>query len=884
MTSELRFDGRVVIVTGAGGGLGRAHALLFASRGAQVVVNDLGGSATGAGQSSSAADRVVEEIRAAGGQAVSSHHSVEDGEAIVKTALDAFGRVDVVVNNAGILRDVTFAKMTEDDWEKVYRVHVLGAFRVTRAAWPHMREQQYGRVIMTASAAGIYGNFGQANYSMAKLGLAGFASTLALEGRSKNILVNTIAPLAGSRLTETVLPAELVAALRPEYVSPLVAYLAHESSAETGGLFEVGGGFFAKLRQERAAGHTVRLGRDITPETVAEAWPKITGFEESTHPTDVMSAMQPILDNIQAGPSKGGNALIDVDQALGYELPETRSSWDARDVALYALGVGAGRDPADDGDLQLVYELHGEGMKALPTFAVVPAVNAFLGLARDGITAPGLHYGLERILHGEQTTELYRPLPTEARVTHRARIKDIFDKGKNALVVVEVMTRDEAGEPLAKNEIVLLVRGAGGWGGDRGPTGERNVPPSRAPDAVMEEKVAEGQALLYRLSGDWNPLHVDPGFAQAFGFERPILHGLCSLGHAGRHVIRRFAPGADPRFVRRIDVRMTASVFPGETLVTEMWRESETRILFRTRVKERDAVALSNGAVELFEALPAPKAKVKAEAAAAAAPEVQVVPTTADIFTAIGGYIAERPEMVKKVATVFQFKLTQPDATYTVDLKEAPPSVRPGEPKPADCTLELSDADFLAMCTGAADPQKLYFAGKMKISGNVMAAQKLEFLKKVEPERVFAAAGARSGQPEARAPEAKAPDAKAPEAASAPAAVESRAPAFFAALEAALAAHPAWAAEVSAVLRLQLTEPAGAWTLDLRQTPGTARRDVEGAADTTLTLAEADLFALARGEVSAQRLFQQGKLRVDGDVRLAHRLGFLRLAAGKEAR
>src|SRR6201995_4452076 len=223
--SDLRFDGRVAIVTGAGNGLGRAHALLLASRGAKVVVNDLGGGATGAGKASAAADKGGEEIKAGGGDAVANYDSVEDGAKIVQCALDTWKRIDIVVNNAGILRDTSFQKMTQDDWDLIYRVHVLGAFRVTKAAWDHMREAGFGRIIFTASAAGIYGNFGQANYAMAKLGLVGLSNTLAIEGKKKNVFVNTIAPIAGSRLTETVLPKELTEALKPEFVSPLVAYL-----------------------------------------------------------------------------------------------------------------------------------------------------------------------------------------------------------------------------------------------------------------------------------------------------------------------------------------------------------------------------------------------------------------------------------------------------------------------------------------------------------------------------------------------------------------------------------------------------------------------------------------------------------------------------------
>jgi len=270
MSTDIRFDDRVVIVTGAGNGLGRSHARLFAAHGAKVVVNDLGSSHLGEGEDQRAADDVVAEIRAAGGEAVANYDSVTDGEKIVQTALDTWGRVDVVVNNVGILRDVSFHKMTQEDWDKVYAVHVLGAMKVTHAAWPHMREQRYGRVIMTSSAAGIYGNFGQANYSMAKLGLHGFGSTLALEGATRGVHVNTIAPLAGSRMTETILPPQVVEALRPEYVSGMVVWLCHESCTETGGLFEVGGGYMGKVRWQRSKGQVWRMGRTIAPADVRE--------------------------------------------------------------------------------------------------------------------------------------------------------------------------------------------------------------------------------------------------------------------------------------------------------------------------------------------------------------------------------------------------------------------------------------------------------------------------------------------------------------------------------------------------------------------------------------------------------------------------------------
>ena len=592
------FDGRVAIVTGAGHGLGRAHARAFAERGARVLVNDLGGSTTGDGASPAAADRVVEEIRAAGGEAVANHGSVEEGHRVVEAALDHFGRVDIVVNNAGILRDKSFHKMSPDDWERVYRVHVLGSFRVTHAAWPHLRDQQYGRVVMTASAAGIYGNFGQANYSMAKLGLFGFAQTLAVEGANRGIRVNTIAPIAGSRMTETIMPQELVDALRPEYVSGLVLWLCHEDCEETGGLFEVGGGFVGKLRWERSAGRVFRLGRAISVEDIEKNWREITTFEAATHPRSVAESMTPILENVSAGPGRGGNALIDVDAALAHRFEPRTSSYTPRDVALYALSVGAAQDPLDPRELQLVYELHGDGFRVLPTFGVIPAVNHFLVLAEEGRLADGLNFGFERVLHGEQHIELVRPLPPKADLRHETRIKNVFDKGKHALIEIEIRSSEADGPPLMVNTMTLLVRGAGGWGGERGPAREENRPTDRAPDAVVEQAVPGHQALLYRLSGDWNPLHADPAFARAVGFERPILHGLCTMGYAVRHVIASFADH-DPRRVRRLSVRMSRPVYPGDTLRTEMWRDGD-RVWFQTRVDARNELVLAAASVDLF--------------------------------------------------------------------------------------------------------------------------------------------------------------------------------------------------------------------------------------------------------------------------------------------
>lgn len=299
MSEAVRFEGRVVVVTGAGGGLGRAHALLFARHGAQVVVNDLGGSTHGEGASASAADRVVEEIRAAGGTAVASHDSVTDGGKIVQCALDSFGRVDVLVNNAGILRDKSFHKMEDTDWDLVYKVHVEGAYKVTHAAWPHLREQNYGRVIFTSSTSGIYGNFGQSNYGMAKLGLYGLTRTLAIEGRKNNIFVNAIAPTGATRMTEGLLPPQVFDQLKPELVSPLVVFLGSETCQETAGLFEVGGGWVGKVRWERSLGTGFDPQAGFSPEDVAAQWGRICDFNGAPHPADNMEAMREMLANLQ---------------------------------------------------------------------------------------------------------------------------------------------------------------------------------------------------------------------------------------------------------------------------------------------------------------------------------------------------------------------------------------------------------------------------------------------------------------------------------------------------------------------------------------------------------------------------------------------------------
>lgn len=283
--SDLRYDGQVVVVTGSGAGLGRSYAHFFASRGASVVVNDLGGSFKGESASTKAADVVVDEIKAAGGKAVANYDSVTDGEKIIETAINAFGRIDILINNAGILRDISFKNMKDQDWDLIIAVHVKGAYKCARAAWPHFRKQKSGRVINTTSAAGLFGSFGQTNYSAGKLALVGFTETLAKEGAKYNIMVNVIAPIAASRMTETVMPPDLLANLGPEWVVPLVAVLVHKDSTESGSIFEVGAGHHAKLRWERAEGALLKADASYTAGALLANWDAVQNFKNPEHPT-----------------------------------------------------------------------------------------------------------------------------------------------------------------------------------------------------------------------------------------------------------------------------------------------------------------------------------------------------------------------------------------------------------------------------------------------------------------------------------------------------------------------------------------------------------------------------------------------------------------------
>jgi NAD(P)-dependent dehydrogenase (short-subunit alcohol dehydrogenase family) len=295
--SDIRFDGKVALITGAGGGLGKTYALELAKRGAKIVVNDLGGKADGTGASASMADAVVKEVEQLGSLAVANHDSVatpEGGKAMVQAAIDNFGRIDIVINNAGILRDKTFAKLEPADLEIVLDVHLKGAFYVTQPAFAKMKEQNYGRIVFTASAAGVLGNFGQSNYGAAKMGLVGLMNVLALEGAKNNIKCNTIAPIAKTRLTENLL-GPMADTLDPECVTPLVTYLVSEQCDLTHNVFSVGGGRFARMFVGLTPGWFAGKGGKPSAEQVRDQMGKIRDTEGYIIPDSIADEMKAML-------------------------------------------------------------------------------------------------------------------------------------------------------------------------------------------------------------------------------------------------------------------------------------------------------------------------------------------------------------------------------------------------------------------------------------------------------------------------------------------------------------------------------------------------------------------------------------------------------------
>lgn len=390
---SIDFSGQVAVVTGAGGGLGRVYAIELAKRGAKVVVNDLGGARDGSGEASStAADLVVDEIRALGGEAVASYDSVstpEGGEAIVKKAVESFGRIDVLINNAGILRDKTLVKMEPNEWKAVTSVHLLGAYNVSRPAFLKMRENGYGRIIFTTSAAGLYGNFGQTNYSAAKMGLVGFMNTVKLEGEKHNIKVNVVAPIAATRLTKDVLPPDPADKLKPEYVAPLVLYLCSRSCDHNGMIFNAGAGCFNRVALMTGKGAVVGDGRTFpTPEELDEKWEKISDLSEGKEYYSATLALGSMLEVLNPKgdivSTDSASTVKDIFDHISEAFQADKSS--GVDVVFQFNITGS-----QGGDWFMMVkdrlcEAH-EGVHAKPTTTIIMADDDFVNLIKGKLKA-----------------------------------------------------------------------------------------------------------------------------------------------------------------------------------------------------------------------------------------------------------------------------------------------------------------------------------------------------------------------------------------------------------------------------------------------------------------------------------------------------------------
>ena len=432
----------------------------------------------------------------------------------------------------------------------------------------------------------------------------GLSRALAREGAKYNIFVNTIAPNAGTNMTRTIMPEEMVQAFKPDQVAPLVVALCSDKVPKppTGGLFEVGSGWHARTRWQRSGGHGFPVDVKLTPEAVLRSWQDIVNFDDgrADHPEDSQDGLKSIMNNMQnrsgeASSKKGENPhqeiLESIEKAKQVSGEGTNFSYDDRDVILYNLGVGAKRT-----ELPLVFE-NSESFQVLPTFGVIPPFGASVPWNMDEIMP---NFSPMMLLHGEQYLELRKfPIPTSAKLVSYPKLVEVVDKGNAAVMVSGTLTKDATtGEEVFYNEATIFVRGSGGFGGpskggNRGAATTTHKPPARKPDAITEEKTSDDQAALYRLSGDRNPLHIDPEFSKVGGFKDPILHGLCFFGISGKHVFQTY--GA----FKNIKVRFAGTVIPGQTLRTEMWKEGGL-VVFQTKVVETGKLCIAGAGAELF--------------------------------------------------------------------------------------------------------------------------------------------------------------------------------------------------------------------------------------------------------------------------------------------
>lgn len=572
---------KVVVITGAGGGLGRSHAQWFARYGAKLVINDI----------RNPTDVVAElnEMFGAGTAVADTHDIVSQAFQVIETALKSFGRVDVLVNNAGILRDRSFKKMTDQEWFDVLKVHLTATFAMSKAAWPVFVKQKSGYIINTTSTSGIYGNFGQANYAAAKAAILGFSKTIALEGFKRGIRVNVIAPHAETAMTKTIFTQrELINHFDASQVSPFVVLLASGelqtlcgAKGVNGQLFEVGGGWCGQTRWQRSKGF-VAVDDPVEPELLRANWSEVTNFKGDTfNPSSTEDSSMAILQSVQN--AQMGTKSKDI------------FKYTSKDCILYNLGLGASSK-----ELKYVYE-NDPNFQVLPSFVVIPFMSNISPLKMDRLVD---NFNYSMLLHGEQYFKLYEcPLPTQGSLKTIAEPLQVSDKGGKAAVIIGgFKTYDsKTNKLLAYNEGTFFIRGAREAKNRKPIKGERakfatkvfKAPANRPPDFETEVKTDEDQAALYRLSGDYNPLHIDPKVAKSVKFPRPILHGLCTLGVSAKALLEHFGAYDE------LKVRFTNVVFPGDKLKIRAWKEDNGTVIFQTVDVNRNVTVLDFAAVKL---------------------------------------------------------------------------------------------------------------------------------------------------------------------------------------------------------------------------------------------------------------------------------------------
>lgn len=579
--------GKVVVITGAGAGLGRDYALAFAKAGAKVVVNDF-----------KDPSKVVDEIKAAGGEAHGDQHDVaSQAKEIIDNVIKKYGTIDVLVNNAGILRDKSFVKMSYDEWLQVQKVHLVGTYQLTRLAWPHFVDKKFGRVVNISSTSGIYGNFGQANYAAAKSAIIGLTRTLAIEGARANIKVNVVAPHAETAMTLTVFREEDKNLYPPKLVAPLLIFLASEEVPVTGELFEAGGGWIGTTRWQRAKG-AVSKDEHITPEFIADHIGEITDFSTGTaNPKSTTESSMAILNAVEGDDEEEeeeneeeGEKEEEEDEDDPDKMPDPVFSWDDRDVLLYNIAVGARRD-----QLQYVYE-NSSDFQVVPTFCHLPTFNS----VKSQLTFSKLlrNFNPMLLLHGEHYLRINKfPIPIESTIVTSYYPLAVTQKGTNTIVVHGSKSVDKAtGEELFTNEATLFIRKCEGdtkqYLERRKFATEQFVAPKSEPIFTKDIVTSEDQAALYRLTGDRNPLHIDPDFAKGANFDKPILHGMCTYGLTAKVLLDEFGQFDE------IKGRFTGIVFPGETLRVFAWKQGDV-VIFQTHVVDRKTIAINNAAIKL---------------------------------------------------------------------------------------------------------------------------------------------------------------------------------------------------------------------------------------------------------------------------------------------